>query len=86
MISEENLKKVEEFAGYFFSPADIILIIGVESKSVNDQAFLTAYKKGKLIKEAAIRKSIIELAIGGSSPAQAAALKFIDQSKLDEAN
>jgi hypothetical protein len=86
MLTDENLKKVEEFAGYFFSPADIVLIIGIDAKYLLDEKFITAYKRGKLIKEAAIRKSVIELAVGGSSPAQLAALKIIDQSKLDEAN
>lgn len=83
-MTEDQIKKVEMYAGYFFAPDEIVLIIGLDNKCQTKESFKNAYKKGKLIMEAAVRKSILDLAVSGSSPAQVLAVKFMDQSKLDE--
>lgn len=83
-MTDQELKTVEDHAGCFFSPDQILIIMGKEESCKNEAAFKRSYQKGRLIKEAAIRKSIIELAIGGSSPAQAAAMLMIENSKLDQ--
>ncbi|MCK6649176.1 MAG: hypothetical protein L6Q66_05945 [Bacteroidia bacterium] len=83
-MTQEQKNSVEDFAGCFFSKSEVATIVGLTADDIKSKDFLDAFEKGKLIKEAAIRKSVIDLAINGSSPAQIAALKMIDQSKLDE--
>lgn len=84
MLTPEQLTQIELYGGYFFSPEEVAIIVGVDKDCQTSNEFKNAYRKGKLIQEAAIRKSVCELAIAGSSPAQMAALKFIEQSKLDD--
>jgi hypothetical protein len=84
-MTQQQLIDIETYAGYFFSPDEIVCIMQLATNDKHDHRFKNAYKKGKLMKEAAVRKSIIDLAVSGSSPAQALAVKFIENSKLDEA-
>jgi len=67
-----------------FNILDIDREMGMDDQLKSDETFLRLCKRGRLIKEASIRKSVIDLAIGGSSPAQAAALIMIEQSKINE--
>lgn len=78
-----QLKIVEDNAGYFFSPEEIIIINTFPDSFIDRADFQRAYKKGRLIKEAALRKSIIDLAVNGSSPAQMLAVQILDKTKLD---
>ncbi len=77
------LTEVEAFAKLFFSPEKIMIILDLKKEDTIRDDFKKAYEKGRLIQEGLIRKSILELAINGSSPAQVLAMKFIDDSKLD---
>lgn len=78
MLSEELVKEIEELAGLFFSPEEVELITGC---NVDDPAFIKAYKRGSLKSEAELRRSIIQLAKDGSSPAQAMANKMVESNK-----
>lgn len=82
MINEQ-LVDIENYAGFFFTKEEVQIILNLLDAEINTAQFTKAYLRGKLIAEATIRKSIIELAANGSSPAQIIAMKFIDQSKLD---
>lgn len=78
MLSEELVKEIEELAGLFFSPEEVELITGCNGE---DPSFQKAYKRGCLKSEAELRKSIIQLAKDGSSPAQAMANKMVESNK-----
>lgn len=82
-MTDQQKKDVEATAGCFFSPEETLIICELRAAMLKDTDFKLAYKKGRLIKEAAIRKSIIELAVSGSSPAQVLAIQILNKSKLD---
>lgn len=81
MLDDNQIKEVEELAGLFFSIDEVAFIMGVNSQ---DQTFKKAYDRGSLKSEAEIRKSIIQLAKDGSSPAQAMAWKMVEINKRDQ--
>ncbi|AWW31840.1 hypothetical protein DN752_17825 [Echinicola strongylocentroti] len=81
MVNEEQLEEVEELAGCFFTEEEILEIIGLETAN---QAIRRAIRKGLLKQEAALRKSIIDLAVAGSSPAQTLAFKMLESVKRKE--
>ena len=79
-----DYKEVERLAGLFFAPDEICIIMELQPLYSKDEKFKTAYKRGKLMVEAAVRKTVIDLAVSGSSPAQSATLLMIEKSRLDE--
>jgi hypothetical protein len=83
MLTVEQIQEAEGLSGLFFIPEDILLIMGLPENTMQDKDFQRAYKRGRLISEAKIRKSIFEHAQNGSSPAQNMAVKIIEDSKLD---
>lgn len=75
-FDEPVLKEIEDFAGLCFLPEQIAIIIGcpeekfmAEFKNKSSQIYL-AYQRGSLLYEAKVRKSIFDLAKGGSSTSQ----------------
>lgn len=78
-----ELKNVEDNAAYFFSPEEIVIINEFPDSFIDREDFQRAYKKGRLLKEAALRKSIIDLATSGSSPAQVLAVQIMKDTNLD---
>lgn len=88
-LTPEQLKEVEDYAGCLFTPGEIAIIMGFDVEScqgllIENKEFKNAYQRGKLISEAAIRKSIIELAQKGSGPAQVLAMQLFDKLRLNE--
>jgi hypothetical protein len=81
VLNEEQQSEIEELAGYFFTEDEVEEISGI---SKNAQGFKKAFRKGSLIAEAEIRKSIIELAKAGSSPAQTLAWRMLESQKRTE--
>lgn len=81
MLTEEQQKEIEELAGYFFTEDEVSEISGVEK---SERGFKKAFRKGNLLAEAELRKSIMELAKAGSSPAQTLAWKMLDSQKRTE--
>jgi hypothetical protein len=82
-LNSDQLKEIEELAGLMFLPDKICLVMDIDVKHINTHHFKLAFEKGRLKQEALVRKSIFEHAKNGSSPAQAMAVKMIDDSKLD---
>jgi hypothetical protein len=88
--SDEQLLQVQELAGAFFTPKEIALIMDFPVEQfANDcqiecNKVARAYLAGKLKKEFEVRKSIIQLATSGSSPAQAMSLELIKQANLKQ--
>jgi hypothetical protein len=86
-ISNENKAQIEELGGCFFTPEDIAIILQLDLTEFNgvrfqEDDFRIPYQRGKLLKEAEIRKAILKMAVAGSSPAQMLAKELIDKSVL----
>jgi len=81
VLNDEKLAEIEELAGYFFTEEEVQEISGTD-KSM--PGFRKAFRKGSLKAEAEIRKSIIELAKAGSSPAQTLAWRMLESQKRTE--
>lgn len=81
MVSKEQLEEIEALAGCFFTEEEILEITGLE---ISNNEIQRAIRKGQLKQEAALRKSIIELAVAGSSPAQTLAFKMLESVKRKE--
>lgn len=85
-LSSEQLKMVEEMAGVCFTPEEICIAIEgdwdvLKRQFKNKQSvFYKAYKKGSLLHMFNVRKSIYELAKGGSSASQSEFLKLRKES------
>lgn len=86
--SNEQIDQVKELASVFFTPKEIAVILEFDElefvRDCQDESSMIgkAFLGGKLQSELKIRKSIIQLANSGSSPAQAMSLDIIKQSNL----
>lgn len=60
-----DLSEAEELGGLFFTEAEIVIIL---TESLED--FRTCILKGRLMKDADIRRIVIDQAIAGSDQAQ----------------
>ena len=76
-----DLEKVEELAKLFFTEEQIELILKSDSE-IED--FDTAFKKGRLLSEYEVRKTIFKMATQGSSPAQKEWLQIMREVKIEE--
>lgn len=90
--TEEQIKAIEDYSQLLFTPGEIALLIEVDKtelindiKLKNNKAY-KAFSKGKFSAEIILRKSIIELAEAGSSPAQNLLLKLKEESELKTIN
>lgn len=88
-LNETQIKEVQDFAGCFFSPGEIGIIMNLGEQwcmmqMSSDTEFRKAYYKGRLISEADLRKPIFELAKKGSAPAQALAIQIVSNSYLKD--
>lgn len=81
VLSDEQLKEIEDLAACFFTQEEIQEITGIEEAS---KEFKKAMRKGHLLSEYRLRKSIIDLASDGSSPAQTLAVKMLESLKRKE--
>lgn len=83
------LNEVEEYAGLLFSENDVMKILGVSKLDFSIQTakeFKHHYSKGKLLREARLRKSLLDAACSGSASAQEHALSLLTKLKLDTIN
>ncbi len=85
---EERLAQIEQYSGLMFSREEIADILDVDrqllTELLEDGDYLRAFKKGRLLREAQLRKAIFDLAANGSSPAQAFAAKLIENAKMED--
>lgn len=88
--NEALIAEVETYASLMFSKEEIALILEVDPSELkvffNDQdtAAFRAFRRGRLKREAQVRQGIFDLAQNGSSPAQAFAMKLIENAKMDD--
>lgn len=81
-LSPEQLRTIEEMAGVCFTPQDIAIVIGIDWETAKQEFknkksdFYLSYKRGELVHMLNVRKSIYDLAKGGSSASQTEFLKL----------
>jgi hypothetical protein len=84
-LTKEQQTEIEELASLFFTDEEIVVIMQLPEDTlqrVNVDDFYLPFKRGRLKKEAELRKSIFNLAVNGSSPAQILATQIIKESEL----
>ncbi len=86
-LPDETQLEIESFASLFFTADEIVIIMQLPADifhgdRLTEPDFEIPYKRGRLKKEAELRKSIINLAVNGSSPAQILASQIIKDSEL----
>lgn len=89
-LNEEQLKELEEFAMLHFSLKQLAILVGIELELLQqemeqDESLVRlAIQRGRLLSEAKLRKTTLDLAENGSSPALTAALKLILDRKMED--
>ena len=89
-MTETFISDLENYSSLMFSREEIAIILEVdplELKTVlkdSESAASRAFQRGRLKREAEVRKGIFDLALNGSSPAQAFAMKIIENAKMDD--
>jgi hypothetical protein len=88
--NESFITEVEQYASLMFTKSEIAVIMEIDPAELvvllqdhDNQAF-RAFQRGRLKREAEVRKGIFDLAQNGSSPAQTFAMKIIENSKMDD--
>ena len=89
-LDEQFLTDLETYASLMFSKQEIAVILEVDPADllrvlIEENSAAIAFQRGRLKKEAEIRKGIFDLAQNGSSPAQAFAMKLIENAKMEDA-
>ncbi len=89
MLNDEQLKELEDMASTFMDLSSLEIIMSLPEGFLADAIYKKSPEgisvlKGRLKTEARIRKCVIDLAIAGSAPAQAMAVKYIDEAKIAE--
>ncbi len=88
--NESFIAEVETYASLMFTRSEIAVILQVDAPELEllikdpDHPVGKAFNRGRLKREAEIRKGIFDLAQNGSSPAQAFAMKIIENAKMDD--
>ena len=88
--TETFLSDLESYATLMFTRAEIAVIMEVDPRELelllqdSGTPACRAFSRGRLKREAELRKGIFDLAANGSSPAQTLALKLIENAKTDD--
>jgi hypothetical protein len=88
--NESFIGDIETYASLMFTKEEIAVILEVDPIELQvllqdrENPAFRAFHLGRLKREAEIRKGIFDLAQNGSSPAQAFAMKIIENAKLDD--
>ena len=88
--NESFITEVETYASLMFSKEEIAVILEVDPVKLvdlledQDNPVFRAFQRGRLKREAEVRKGIFDLAQNGSSPAQTFAMKLIDNAKAND--
>jgi hypothetical protein len=88
--NESFISDIETYASLMFTREEIAVILEVDAAELKsllqdkESPAFRAFQRGRLKREAEIRKGIFDLAQNGSSPAQAFAMKIIENAKMDD--
>ena len=87
-LTEEQINEITDMAQLFFAPEDIAINIGVDTEEFKISLLAEtgpayfAFKKGWLLGEIPLRKSIARAAQNGSNPAQVKMLELKQDSEI----
>ena len=87
---ESFISEVETYASLMFTKEEIAVILEIDPAELvvllqdQDNKAFRAFQRGRLKREAEIRKGIFDLAQNGSSPAQTFAMKLIENAKAND--
>lgn len=87
-LSEEMLKYVERLAAAAFTEKEMAIALEIKNDKLKmllqdeENPFFKAVMKGKLERQLVLRERIFQDATNGSSPAQALAMRIIDESNI----
>ena len=89
LMNDKFLEDLETYASLMFTKSEIAIILEIPEQRfmevLNDHPpSLVAFQRGRLKREAEVRKGIFDLAQNGSSPAQTFAMKLIENAKADD--
>ena len=88
--NESFITEVETYASLMFSKEEIAVILEIDPAELaillqdQDNPVFRAFQRGRLKREAEVRKGIFDLAQNGSSPAQTFAMKLIENAKAND--
>ena len=88
--NESFLSDLESYSSLMFSRGEIAVIMEVNPLELTEllgdsqSPASRAFQRGRLKREAELRKGIFDLAQNGSSPAQTMAIKLIENAKADD--
>ena len=88
--NESFITEVETYASLMFSKDEIAVILEVDPAELavllqdQDNPVFRSFQRGRLKREAEVRKGIFDLAQNGSSPAQTFAMKLIENAKAND--
>ena len=88
-LTDEQKENLEDFAGCLFCDKQLAIIMGWDQEEFRTQMLLEKGEvfeivmKGRLTREAKLRKSILDMAERGSTPAQNSAADLLTQMKVD---
>jgi hypothetical protein len=89
-LNESFITEMETYASLMFTKEEIAVILEVDPAELNlllqeqENPVFKAFQKGRLKREAEVRKGIFDLAQNGSSPAQTFAMKLIENAKAGD--
>jgi len=89
-LNESFITEVETYASLMFTKEEIAVILEMDPVQLHtvledqDNPVFRAFQRGRLKREAEIRKGIFGLAQNGSSPAQTFAMKLIENAKAND--
>ncbi len=89
-LNESFITEVETYASLMFTKEEIAVILEMDPVQLHtvledqDNPVFRAFQRGRLKREAEIRKGIFDLAQNGSSPAQTFAMKLIENAKAND--
>jgi hypothetical protein len=89
-MDESFISEIETYASLMFTKEEIAVILEVDPVEMKallqerESVAFKAFQRGRLKREAEVRKGIFDLAQNGSSPAQAFAMKIIENAKMDD--
>ena len=88
--NETFISDLESYSSLMFSRGEIAVIMEIDPAELNEllqdqqSTACKAFNRGRLKREAELRKGIFDLASNGSSPAQTLAMKLIENAKADD--
>ena len=89
LLNDKFLEDLETYASLMFTKSEIAIILEIPEQRLiealsDHPPSLIAFQRGRLKREAEVRKGIFDLAQNGSSPAQTFAMKLIENAKADD--